>query len=155
MTFVDHAIKESTISSEDTVIDMQEFVDFMRIWFEKNNYKINEKVYLALLENKTQIKWECTKKPEDYHKFEISVKFDLKASQEAKGKRKLSKGTVKFVYSAKLIRDFDNKWLGAWKYITRAIYDRFIVKENEVKVVKELEKDVSKLSEAVKKYLGL
>ena len=85
MAYTDHAIKEATITSEDIVIDMQEFIDHVKEWFENNGYAINEKTYLALPGGKTQIKWECDKKVDDYHKFVLAIKFDLKAKQEAKG----------------------------------------------------------------------
>ena len=153
MAFTDHVIRENVISSEDTVIDMQEFVDHIKDWFVNNGYRINEKTYLALPGSKTQIKWECTRKTDDYHKFILAVKFDLKAKQEAKGKRKLSKGNVQFTHGAKLERDYDNKWVGAWKLITRAIFDRFVMEETEKSVLKELENDVSRLKKTAKQYL--
>jgi hypothetical protein len=155
MAFIEHSIRENTISSEDIVVDFQDFIDYLKEWMDEYDYKINEKTYLALPGNKTQIKWECKRKPDDYHLFILNVKLDLKAKEEAKKKTKLSKGNLKITHGAKIKRDFDNKWDGSFKLLARAIYDKFFMEPKERKIQKELKNDIKSLKKAIKHYLNI
>lgn len=154
MAFVEYTIKKSEVSYEGS-IEIEEFIEHVREWLEQHGYYINEKTYLGLPGKKTDIKWESSKKYDDYHKLIVSTKITFTAKEEIKVKRRIIDGTLKFSYEAQIKRDQDDKWIGKKAFMWRAFFDKFIAIEKEKAVKKELNKDVSDLVKEVKKYLNI
>jgi hypothetical protein len=154
MAFIEYSVSKSDISYEGT-IEVEEFIEHIREWLEQHGYYINEKTYLGLPYKKTDIKWECSKKYDDYTKMFIKVKMSITSKEEMKIKRKIIDGTLKFEYEGEIKRDQDDKWVGKSSFIWRAFFDKFIALEKEKAVKKELTKDINDLAKEVKKYLNL
>lgn len=153
MGYVDAVIKNAEISVEGT-FDVQEFVDHVREWFEKRGYLIDEKTYLSL-PGKTDIKWACVKDYDDYNQAQINVKIKIGASEESKGKKRLTKGKIKFISDGSIERDYKGRWTGKLRMFSRSFYDKFIMASRDTAVKKDLREDMDSLLDSVKQYLNI
>lgn len=154
MAFIDYVVKEGEINSEG-VFRIEEFIQHVREWLDKNGYLINEKVYVGLPGAKSDLKWECEKEYDDYNKSIIKLKIKLKAKEDTKGKKRLIKGKLRFVYEGLIKRDYDDKWAKRSRSFLREVYDKFIMEPRQKSVKTDLIKDIADLKSEVKQYLDI
>lgn len=108
-----------------------------------------------------KVSLEPEKKVSDYIKFIIYIDLELTEVEDVvvkKGKKSipLSKGNVDISIDAKLVTDYDGKWVQSPVHLMiKAFYDKFIKKSEIDEFKAKLEKDVTHLNEQIKAHLNL
>src|SRR3989338_1755881 len=96
--------------------DFKELIDYLKAWYERNGYDINEKEYSEKNNDlKThKIKWECEKEIDDYHSYIMKFVLELKNFKEIeKDNKKIVNGDLKLTLEfADVKRDIEEKWEG-------------------------------------------
>ncbi len=154
MSFETHVETDKTFDYSGA-LDFPEFLDHIKDWFDRHGYDINEKEYTEKKREPRvhQIKWECDKKVDDYHKFVIKPKIKIEFKEVEKDNKKLFEGDLTVTIKADVIRDHEENWKGSTtKRFARAIYDKFIMEEKESVVNSKLKKEVISLFNELKKY---
>ena len=128
-------------------------------WAKLNKYEIAEREYSDTFEKTTKsskIEWDFTKKVDDYNKFLIKVKLNLRNYDIRKNAQKnLMNGELTIEFEGRIITDYEDKWTkGPFYIFIRGIIDKFITQPQREKLEAELESDIKQTYNHIKDFLG-
>ncbi|GEM_PF-2283253 len=152
-------ISEGTEINYEGAVNIPEFLKLLRSWMKKHDYDITEKDYETSARGKLKTsrwRWECDKKPDDFNKYLLKIKFGMADGEEKTiDGEKVVFGKFRVAVDAEMERDYDDKWKKPGQKFLRAMYDRFFQEEKETKVSKRLKDDLKDLVNTIKQYLNL
>lgn len=155
----DKVVKELIINQK-AQFNMLEFYKFLSSWFEVNRYIFYETNYDEKRDSdkkSLKIKWNGSKDVDDYYRFSINVKIDLKDYEIIEGeKEKLVDGTLKIELTSTLISDYEEKWEnGPVMKFLREVADKFFFTNKREKYIKELRDDTYDVFDKIKSFMNL
>lgn len=162
MSEIDYVVpvnKPLKVTAE-TVFNMQDLYKHIRSWLDSHNYVTFEKDYRDWVRESgrsAKIKLTPWKKIDDYTKFNIDIKINLKNLKEVETKSGvLNKGEVSVKFESFLEKDYENRWENNFmtRFI-RSLYDHFFIGEKMEIYKKELLDDTYDIFNEVKSFLGL
>lgn len=132
MSEIDYVIPELRITQK-AVFEFDELYRFMKKWFDDHKYDFFEKEYLDAQEESgtsNSIKWEATRKVDDYVKFHIEIRIKCDDIKEVIQKNKKAvKGSVNIKIESFLEKDYENNWEKNFMVkFMREVYDTFLLK---------------------------
>ncbi len=139
-------------------VEVKELLKVMKRWFERNSYDVQEKQYSTKAKGEGRsimVKWECDKKPDDYHRYIMTVKTKIDGKEAVVDGEKMLEGTMSADFEGQIEYDMENKWQRPSQRFLRAIYDKFFMEEKEAKIIKRLKDDVISFANEVKRYLNI
>ena len=156
MVHTDRIVKDLDLVYEG-VFDFKEFISFLKDYFKRNDYDIDEKLYDTKIKNglkSTKIKWECDRKLDDYNKALAKLSIELIDYKEGYVDGiKVVDGKIKLGFNGDLERDYDAKWkVTPKKRFIRAIYDKYVKTEKQSTVEGNLKSLIENLLKEVKQY---
>ncbi|HEA46174.1 MAG TPA: hypothetical protein ENH99_00110 [Candidatus Pacearchaeota archaeon] len=107
------------------------------------------------------IEWKGERKITDYFKFEVDVKFTVRALKDIEinqggAKIKTNQGSVKVEIKGVLVRDYDGKFeTTALKKFMRSIYEKWVIPTRIEEYEGKLASDSDEFLSQIKAYLDL
>ncbi len=146
------------------LFDLKELFHEIDQWIRQHGYdRYEKKNYEQVTEEGKEvfIELEPWKKLSDYAKAELKVEMtfsnlkEVEIEQDDKTETYL-KGKAHFVFRARLITDYENKWEGTPLYqFIRTFIDKFVHKTQTDKFEQECAQDCDRLKEEIKAFLNL
>ena len=141
------------------VFNLLEVYKIIKDFFKDNGYLLMEREHEEKRKELkgTKIKFEASKKVDDYNKLVIRTRVDAGDYEDVDVKNKrLAKGSLTISFDTYIERDYEgyyeNKPL---RKFLRVIYDRYIVGAKHEKYEKELKDEVYELYNELKEFLNL
>ncbi len=158
MTHTDKVVKDMEFSYEG-VFDFKELISYLKDFFKRYNYDIDEKSYSSSAKDEmknTKIKWDCDRKLDDYNHAHIKVKISLSDFKESPaGSKKLVDGKLKGEIEAEIKRDYGEQWEGgAARKFLRSVYEKYISLGKQKNVDSAVKKTADDLIAEVKQYFN-
>ena len=158
MTHTDKVVKDMEFSYEG-VFDFREFISYLRDFFKRHNYDINEKSHSSSAKEElknTKIKWDCDRKLDDYNHAHIKIKINLGDFRESRAEnKKVVEGKLKLEAEAEIERDYDKRWEGgaARKFIM-TVYEKYGSSGKQKKFDSAVKKTAEDLMADVRQYFN-
>ncbi len=159
MAKITEKISENLAITYEGAVNWKELQTVMKKWCSRYDYDIEERTHSTKPFESgkvTTIEWVCDRKPDDYHKFLIKVKIEMKDLREAEvDGEKLREGTATVTYAADLQHDYEGRWQRPTQRFLRAFYDKFVLEEKEAKIIQRLKQETNSFMAEVKRYLNV
>ncbi len=145
------------------IFNLDDLYKEMVIWFNHYGYEWKELEYKKV-ENadgttKTELRWECPKKVDDYVSIQTSIFMQAVVSDVevtvGNEKKKMNKGSMELKFSTALLKNMDAWKNGLMGNITGLIYDRILIKERLRAYELNTLLETQKLIKEVKEYLQI
>lgn len=159
MAFRDYVAQKLEVG-QNAVFNFDQLYKTMYKWFNLYGYDFQEIAY-----NESDTKsgknlfcfWQCTKEVDDYTKLFIEIEVYLNNFKPVKSKnKKFGEGEVKFVFSAYLHRDYEDRWSNKnWIVFFREIVDKYVYGSRTKKYQTELLDNMHKAISEIKAFLRL
>ncbi|MFH1917319.1 MAG: hypothetical protein ABIJ21_08720 [Nanoarchaeota archaeon] len=139
---------------------------FMRAWFQKNQYLLQEDRYkdkaFTALGTEIEPKWSAERKINEYIKYQISVEFHIWEGKDVEitenGKKKLmTTGRMTINISSTVLLDYAKIYEGKGKFINfiGEVYKKMRWREMEMVYFNQLEDETFMLQKAIQNYLNM
>jgi hypothetical protein len=144
--------------------DFKQVYRFLYDWFADNGYKVKEAGYTEKIKadgKEIEIKWVAKKKVSDYFQFQINADWLILGMTETEvqkegAKMKMNKGYLEIMFSATLIKDYEQRWENnALLKFLRGVYDRYIIKSRIEDYEDRLLAEVDELIAQEKSFLAI
>lgn len=141
-------------------VDFDELYDTLKKWFRRYKYDLVEMDYKEFKDegqNKLLIRWEASRKVNDYVKYVVEIRVSMEDYEEVTmGKKKGLKGSLKVQFAAYLLKDYEETWhRTSWIKFIREVFDKYGKGSQLAVMEKELREEVGKAIYEVKKYLNI
>ncbi len=159
MSETDHIVKDLILSRK-AQFNLVELYKSLKYWFEVNGYVFFEKEYEDVVKGgkkSVTIKWEGTKKINDYSKIVLSVSLKIKDYEIVETKKeKLVDCSLKVSIDGDLESDYEEKWEDRpiWKFL-RAVSDRFFTEKKRNMLETMIKDDSYDIFNKTKSFLNL
>ena len=156
---IEHIVKELSLSQK-AQFNLVELYRTLKHWFEINGYSFFEREYEDIIKSgkkNVTIKWEGSKNIDDYSKFYIFIKFNIKNYELVDTpKEKLIEGSLKLSFGSDILTDYEYKWENKpiWKFL-RGVSDKFFTDKKRKFYETELENETYNLFNKAKSFLNL
>jgi len=156
---IEHVVKELSLSQK-AQFNLVELYRTLKHWFEINGYSFFEREYEDLIKSgkkNVTIKWEGSKNIDDYSKFYIFIKFNIKNYELVDTpKEKLIEGSLKLSFWSDILTDYEYKWENKpiWKFL-RGVSDKFFTDKKRKFYEAELKNETYNLFNKAKSFLNL
>ncbi len=163
------AEKETVFSSKTKYVGIFSFKDFYKFCYEWiteetrmdpfNEIKYEEK--LKGDEKEITIEWEGERELTDYFRFDMKIKFEIKALKTIEvvqnGKKiKTNEGSVKITTKGILVRDYKGKFeISAFRKFLRSTYEKWIITARIDEYKGKIANDCDEFLSQAKAYLDL
>ena len=156
---IEHVTKSLSLTQK-SQFNLVELYKTLKHWFEINGYSFFEREYEDILKSgkkEVMIKWEGSKNIDDYSKFYIFVKFNVKNYEIFDTpKEKIIDGSLKLSFASDILTDYEYKWehKPIWKFL-RGVSDKFFTERKRKFYEKNLKEDTYDLFNKSKSFLNL
>ena len=147
------------------VFDFKDFYKFAYEWLtEEFNLLVTEEKYEEKIkgsEKELKIEWVGVRKVTDYFKYEVKVKYEIKALKDVQiekdGKRiKTNDGSVKTTIKGTLIRDYEGKFeTSGFQKFLRSIYEKWVIPSRIEEYEEKLILKCDEFLQQIKAWLSL
>ena len=157
MVEIDYIVPELTAVKEG-IIDLQELYSLMKKHLAERRYDLTEKRHeIKETSNALEIKWEASKRVDDYTRFNIEVSVKGSDIKEVKLKKiKALSGNFKIKFESYLKKDYEDVFENRpiMKFF-RTLYDNFVIKSKFDKYSDELKNETYALYNETKAFLNI
>jgi hypothetical protein len=163
MSEVDYVVRELKLK-EKAIIDIKELYNMLKDWFDLKKFYLLEKDYSDITKEDKKdikIKWDASKKVDEYNLFEIGVSIKLKDHKVVEVKKgnkthKMSDCVLEISFDSDIKRDYEEKWEDKpFRKFIRGLQDKFMNQDRDAKIKEELKELTYELFNETKAFLNL
>ena len=156
MTEFDYVVYEIKVAKEG-VFDLKEVYKIIKEFFTQKDYYLIEKEQSFSDNGTLKVKWEGSRKVDDYTEFVIEVTISGSGVKEVKLKNKDSfSGNFSIKFESNMKKDYEEKWENSpIPKFFRGLYDKFIIGSKFDRYSKDLKEETYALYNEVKSYIGV
>jgi len=146
------------------LVDFSSFYSFAHSWFKEEGYGVNEEKYSEKTGGDTReldIEWKAWKDLSDYFKFEMKLRFEVRAMSDVEveidgQKKSMNKGKLSAEITGTLIYDKNSKWdTSPFVRFMRDVYNKYVVPSRVEDMKQLLISKVQDFKEELKAFLDL